>query len=456
MSSVYIRVQDPKHKVDVRQATKIQIERRIWETSRDSKNFRDFYKNPLIKKVFDDTDAIRNIIDQRIEDGNIVTKEDVRSIIRDVIYRDEREAAEAAAQEEKRKQEEANRMTLMKYIDNFMDDIQSGARQTEKGTNYTPSSIRTIKTTLKQFKTFCSIQKHEYDFEDINMQFYHEYTAFLKQEIKDKRNRVLKQAYSVNTIGKAILFLKTILSFAESEGYNTGKVWKDKHFKGTRMDVDSIYLPREDLNAIMKADLTEFGAGHEQARDIFMVGCWTAQRISDYNNITKEQIDVHTKRWIEDVPDPENPGQTMPVIKTKEIMFIKIRQQKTGALISIPVSSELRSILEKYDYKLPHLADQVLNRYLKDICKAAGLTEEIEVVETVGGTPKRVRKQKWELVHSHTARRTGATLMYLSGMDIYDIMKITGHTTPAMLRKYIKADQLDVLEKITDKYDYFD
>lgn len=46
--------------------------------------------------------------------------------------------------------------------------------------------------------------------------------------------------------------------------------------------------------------------------------------------------------------------------------------------------------------------------------------------------------------------------MYLSGMDLYDIMKITGHTTPVMLKKYIKADKLDIIEKITDKYNYFD
>ena len=68
----------------------------------------------------------------------------------------------------------------------------------------------------------------------------------------------------------------------------------------------------------------------------------------------------------------------------------------------------------------------------------------------------RVKKPKYELVHTHTARRTGATLMYLSGMDVYDIIKITGHTSPVMLRKYIKADKLEVIEKITEKYNYFD
>jgi len=35
--------------------------------------------------------------------------------------------------------------------------------------------------------------------------------------------------------------------------------------------------------------------------------------------------------------------------------------------------------------------------------------------------------------------------MYLSGMDVYDIIK-----------KYIRADELTVLQKITDNYSYFD
>ena len=47
-------------------------------------------------------------------------------------------------------------------------------------------------------------------------------------------------------------------------------------------------------------------------------------------------------------------------------------------------------------------------------------------------------------------------LMYLAGIDAYDIIKITGHKDIDILKKYIKADQLDVVQKLTDKYDYFD
>ncbi len=35
-------------------------------------------------------------------------------------------------------------------------------------------------------------------------------------------------------------------------------------------------------------------------------------------------------------------------------------------------------------------------------------------------------------------------------------IKITGHGDMDILKKYIKADHLDVVQKFTDKYDYFD
>ena len=145
----------------------------------------------------------------------------------------------------------------------------------------------------------------------------------------------------------------------------------------------------------------------------------------------------------------------MEVIKKKETTFIDIRQKKTGAKVTIPCSSQLKAILEKYDYQMPKLYDQVINRYIKEIAQLAGLDDLIEIETTKGGTPIKEKVPKYKLVHSHTARRTGATLMYLSGIEVYDIMKITGHQTPEMLRKYIKADSLEVAEKLADKYDYF-
>ena len=456
LAQIFVRVQDFNHKIQIKQATGLYISPVVWEKRNDEKALDKYHKNADIMNTLANASEIRRTINARFEAGDLLDKDDVRAIVQSIVYREEIAAAEAEKEEKARQEAWENRMTLFKFIDKYIEEVSNGGRQTVNGTNYSPNTVKSIKQALTQFRNFCKWSKKEYDFDDIDMQFYYDFTAYLKKELKDRKGNVIKKAYNVNSVGKCIKELKVVMYTAESEGHHKNDVWKDKRFKGTRIDVDSIYLTKDDLAAIQAADLSKYDKGHEWARDIFMVGVWTAQRVSDYNNISKDQIETHTKRWIEDVPDPEHSGQTKPEIRTREIMFINIRQQKTGAKVSIPVSSELRTILEKYDFQLPHLEDQVINRYLKDICKCAGLTEDVEIVETTGGNPVRVRKPKYELVHTHTARRTGATLMYLSGMDVYDIIKITGHTSPVMLRKYIKADKLEVIEKITERYNYFD
>lgn len=49
----------------------------------------------------------------------------------------------------------------------------------------------------------------------------------------------MKQNYAINTTGKCIKVLKQIMSLAESEGYHSNAKYKDKRFKGTRVDVEA-------------------------------------------------------------------------------------------------------------------------------------------------------------------------------------------------------------------------
>jgi integrase len=52
-----------------------------------------------------------------------------------------------------------------------------------------------------------------------------------------------------------------------------------------------------------------------------------------------------------------------------------------------------------------------------------------------------ITKEKWELVSSHTARRTGATNMYKAGIPTLAIMKVTGHTSESSFLKYINISK---------------
>lgn len=84
--------------------------------------------------------------------------------------------------------------------------------------------------------------------------------------------------------------------------------------------------------------------------------------------------------------DPENPGQKKDVVKSEEVTFLNVRQHKTGTKVAIPVSSHLKEIMEKYDYQLPHLADQTINEKIKIVGKKAGIEDMVEIVTTKGGT----------------------------------------------------------------------
>lgn len=440
---MFVRLQSRKQNINHKMATPLQVDIKAWNNSKKGpvqlSNFRK--ANPqLVQKM----DEIQTALESTLDRPEGLSQEEFKQIVNDIVYREAREAQKRSKDEKARVEAEKNKMTLNKYIAIYTDQIKTGARQTESGRNFALSTVKTIRLALDQFTKFQKDVKRTYDFNDINMDFYYAYTAWLK-----------KKKYSVNTVGKCVKELKTVMACAESEGHHTNHMWRDKKFKGTRIEVDSIYLTREDLDKIMAVDLSKYPVGYEQARDIFMIGVWTAQRVSDYNNIKKEDFSTLTKNVMREEEDPNEPGNKIAWIEKQEITYVNIRQQKTGAKVSIPCNSQLKAILEKYDYQAPHLVDQVINRYIKEIAQAAGLTQLVEIETTKGGTPKKEKVEKYKLIHTHTARRTGATLMYLAGLDLYDIMKVTGHTSPKMLKKYIKADSLEVVEKLTDKYDYF-
>ena len=442
LTPVFIRARERKLNVDIRVFTPFKVDARKWNGAHSSSNALSRFRNTEYGKfVYSVLDPINSIIETEFAKGRPLTTAQVKNIIADIVYSEHR------GREENRLSiyKENSKTTLNRYISGYITDTESGQRQTEKGTVYAKSTIKSIKQALNQFESFQKETGRTYDFNDIDLTFYQSYTAWLRQK-----------NYAINSIGKCIKQLKVIMHASEMEGFHNNSLWRDRRFKGTRVEADNIYLTKADLMAIQNADLSGLSPGHIVARDIFMVGVWTAQRVSDYNNIKKEDIHTMVVRTISDEPDPINPGSIIEKVTSREITVINIRQKKTGSKVVIPCSSDLKNILKKYDYNMPHLGDNVINRYIKDIAKAAGLTEKIDIVKTNGGVWKRVALEKYKLIHTHTARRTGATLMYLAGMDIYDIIKITGHSSPNMLRKYIKADSLEVVKKITEKYKYFD
>ena len=78
----------------------------------------------------------------------------------------------------------------------------------------------------------------------------------------------------------------------------------------------------------------------------------------------------------------------------------------------------------------------------------AGIDELTVVEEIKGGVKKRRTVPKYELIQSHTARRTGITNMYLANIPSIDIMKISGHKKESNFLKYVRLSKDETANKL--------
>lgn len=261
--------------------------------------------------------------------------------------------------------------------------------------------------TLTLLKEFESTKNKKVTFERVNLDFYNDFVEYL--------TRIKK--YSPNTIGKHIANIKLFMNEATERGFNTKFDYKSKRFKTTSETVESIYLTEEELLKIYRHDFSK-SKKLEKTRDLFIIGCFTGLRFSDFSQLR-----------IENIKDEQ----------------INVKTQKTGERVVIPIHWTVKEILNKYSETLTGLprpiSNQKMNEYLKDIGEKVELNEKIFLTTTKGGFKVQTSVAKHDLMTTHTARRSFATNLFLNGFPPISIMKITGHKTEKSFMKYIKISQ---------------
>ncbi len=295
------------------------------------------------------------------------------------------------------------RVTFFDFYEKMINQTRSGVRLNLKtGKPMTVNTIKTYVTALRHLREFGAAKKKKIDFNDINLTFYSEYTEYLMKTVK----------LSTNTIGKHIQILKLVMNEAMELGLNNNISHKSKRFAVLREKSDSIYLNKDDLLEIERFDLSRYPK-LERVRDLFLVGCYTGLRYSDYSILKPENI---------------RDG------------LIEITQVKTNDPVVIPVHDVVARIMVKYGGLLPRsLSNQKTNEYLKDLGEMIPcLFKEVVRSFTKEGIRQQTRHEKWELLTTHTARRSFATNEYLAGTPTLTIMAITGHKTEKAFLRYIK------------------
>jgi len=424
-SPIVIRVQYRKAGINIRRNTGFSMEPDIWKNRFNIQCLKKYAWIDEIQNTFIQLSKIARTITVMHHEGIHITTDVVKECMFKIKYKEY--LAEA---------DEKTFMPFYRYLDQLYIDFNEGKRMTENGTPYRRGTLTSIKQAYDHYKAFEKKSRRKFDYDDINMDFYNKYTNYLT-----------KCGYSQNTIAKNIGWLKTFLSLAEADGYNKNTIYRTRRFKAKKQDVDSIYLTSSDLQKIRSVDLTDKPWGYDIARDKFLIGVLTAQRVSDYNNIKGDDIKIEDKT--SDNSKCNDPGHAP---NYKIVYFI---QKKTNARVPVPCNPELEEIFAKYNNNIPYLSEQKINEYIKEIAKEAGLKEKIKTQKMIGGETIIKYFPKYQMITSHTARRTGATLMYLSGMDVFDIMKITGHKQMETLMKYIKVDKLEIIKKRFHNYDFF-
>ena len=227
------------------------------------------------------------------------------------------------------------------------------------------------------------------------------------------------RGYSLNYIGTQLKNLKAVMNAAYMDGLHDNLDFKK--FKKMEEDADSIYLTSEEIGKI--ENVGGLSAQEEKARDLFLVGYYTAMRFSDYSRLSLDNI---------------------------EGGIIKFVTQKTGEEVRIPANPKLVAILRQYGGRAPKMDESSLNLLIKSVCRAANIDDFVTKNITKGGEVVSLWRPKYEFVSSHTARRSGATNMYKAGIKTRYIMMITGHKTELSFRRYIRISKLENAESLAD------
>jgi integrase len=303
--------------------------------------------------------------------------------------------------------QEVKELTFLQFTEHFFSvkekDIQA-------------VTLRSYKQTVKLLNSFSIATKQRLDFQTFDKNFYNNFTGFLE-----------KNSYKINTIAKHIKNLKSILNYALLEGVSVNERFKARDFKAKTEQTVAIYLDSTEIEKIHKKDLSNYG-NLEIARDIFLIGCYTGQRVSDYNGLTCEDI-----------------------VTIKDIRYFEIKQKKTQRTVHCPLTKEINEILSRYNGCPPKkVPEQKINEYIKDIGQMVGIDEKVYIMEIIEGKIVKKPISKYKLIGTHTARRSFCTNMYRKKMPVYDIMLFSGHTTEKEFYKYIRISKQDRATQIAN------
>ena len=418
-AALFLRIQIKERGIDIRVSTGLNVYAKDWKRAETSASLKEKYREKETT-TFQKLDEIKSMVKTLEEEGIHLTSELIKLRVYEIIYSEQIAAEKERAEAEAKALEEEQATNFNDFITQFINECESGKRKKKGGTtNVSPGTVKSYKGFQAQFKEYQEARLRVIDFSDLTLEFYNDFRLFLT----DKE-------YSPNTIARMVKVCKTVCYAAEQLKLMDASNVRSG-FDVIYKDVDNVYLTEERIQELYEYDLSHRPAW-EKVKDVFVVGCLTGQRVSDYKRINAKMI----------------------VTLTDGNRYIKLKQEKTGNVVYIPLDYRVEAILDKYTGELPKVYDQKINDHIKEIGEVLGWTEIVELEEQRGAMEYTAKKRFCDLLKTHTCRRSLATNMQKAGASLSSIMAITGHSSEQQLKTYLKLDESEK-SMLAAKENYF-
>lgn len=279
-----------------------------------------------------------------------------------------------------------------------------------------------MRDTLKLFETF---RKKPISFDTIDYNFYEEFVQYMLNDHIHRRRKEVVKGFKLSTAGRNIKQLRIFLKNRMRKRIIPFIDLTD--FKILDEECDSIYLTPEEICKIYTLDLSK-KTWLEKYRDLFVLGCLTGLRFSDYSQIRREDVRNGT---------------------------IYKKQRKSDHWVVIPLRDQANDILNfRFNKCIPEITNPDFNYYIKEIGKLAGLGKSITFSYKKGNKSIVETKPKYSWITSHTCRRSFCTNEFMAGTPVELIMKISGHKSVRDFYKYIRITPEEAGKRIKEIWEH--
>lgn len=472
-ASLYITIQRRNPKVNliyVRTGIVVNIQK--WVKANKSAETWDRYTNTeegaeLKRKM----GLVTQIIDRLFSEGRVNSNDDkpvIEKALMDITTADAIKLKDEIKKRKKEQQAEREH-SIISFYEYFYKGISDGTIRHSNGKVYTDSTIVVWKYFGVYLKEYCT---RKLQFDDISKPFADKFSVYLE-----------KKGLMPGTINKQVSCFRKLCNLAAEEGLNSNavslKVWKERTVKATEKRTE-VYLTDAELDALYQMDLS---AERAKVRDVFFIGYLSGQRFSDYSDFTADNfkkveggmdvIGLTQKKTGNYVEVPIWDCRVTEIAKRYRYIFPKMESQKLNHDIKDilgELSATVPSLAEKYItvLSMPERRSEALYQSFLDRLKKGGRLNENEKKEYVkmrryadshNGSPLyernrrgQVIRPKYELVSSHTARRSSITNLYKMGLlDNREIMSISGHQSERVFESYIKVGTSEQAQRVGKK-----